>query len=136
MRKLSLCVCLILFLLASSGIHAGDGQDTELKKKYADILGKWELDLTDAGMGLLPVEIYVDNGSFFAIPGEDPPLRMVRVEGSEWKFDVDDGDSIWGLEFKKDEKGKYHTCRITNDTEGIDSGGVKIKQLPSKSLGV
>jgi hypothetical protein len=125
--KISLIMGLIFILFCSSFMPAQSDQDAKLKKQYADILGQWELDLVDAGMGMLPVEFYIDNGSFFVIPGDDPPLRMTLVEGEDWNFKVDDGDSIWTLEFSKAENGKYHKCKVINETEGIDTEGAKKK---------
>jgi hypothetical protein len=117
-------VVLVLFVLCSFSF-AMEMQDVDLEKKYADIIGKWELDLTDAGMGILPVEFYVENGAIWVIPADDPPLKLVLIEGEEWKFEVDDGDSIWRLEFIKDDNAKYHKCKVINEAEGIDTTGIK-----------
>lgn len=124
--KAAACLALVFFILCSfSFSHEMQGAD--LEKKYADIIGKWELNLTDAGMGMLPVEFYVENGAIWVIPADDPPLKMVLIEGEEWKFEVDDGDSIWRLEFMKDENGKYHTCKVINEAAGIDTTGKKVE---------
>jgi len=120
------CLALVLFVLCSFSF-AREMQEVDLEKKYADIIGNWELNLTDAGMGMLPVEFYVESGAIWVIPADDPPLKMVLIEGEEWKFEVDDGDSIWRLEFMKDDNGKYHTCKVINEAEGINTTGKKIE---------
>jgi len=120
-------LALILFILSSFSF-SWVIQEVDLEKKYADIIGKWELELTDAGMGILPVEFYVENGEIWVIPADDPPLKVVLVQGEEWKFEVDDGDTIWGLEFMKDENGKYHKCKVINEAQGIDTTGKKIEE--------
>ena len=121
------CIALILFVLSSFSF-AAISQEVDVEKKYAEIIGNWELELTDAGLGILPVEFYVENGTIWVIPGDDPPLEMVLLEGEDWKFLVDDGDSVWGIEFVKDDNGKYHTCKVTNEFQGINTTGKKIKE--------
>ena len=117
---------LVLFVLCSYSFAIGM-QEVDLEKKYADILGKWELDLIATGEGIIPIEFYAENGAIWVIPADDPPLKMVLIEGEEWKFEVDDGDSIWRLEFEKDENGKYHKCKVTNEAAGISTTCKKIE---------
>lgn len=100
----------------------------DLEKQYAPILGDYEFDMTDAGMGVMTVQIYVENDALWAWPQDmGDPGEMVPVEGEEFVFTIDSGDSgVWKLEFLKDESGKYTKCHAVNEMQGTDSTGEKI----------
>jgi hypothetical protein len=55
--------------------------DKELKKKYALILGNYEFDMTDFGMGVLTVNVYVEYGALWAFPdnSDSPGERATRI---------------------------------------------------------
>jgi hypothetical protein len=120
------CLALILSVLCSYSFAIGL-QEVDLEKKYADILGKWELDLSDAGMGDVPFECYIENGAIWIAPPYDPPFKLDFIEGEEWKFEYDGGDSIWIFEFMKDDNSKYHQCKAINEAQGINTTGKKIE---------
>jgi hypothetical protein len=109
------------------GVKSSDleKQEVDLEKKYADILGNWELDLTDAGMGMLAVELYVKDDALWILPEMDDPAKMILVLGEEWKFMVKDEGSVWEIEFMKDEHDKYHKCIVINESAGINTTGEK-----------
>jgi hypothetical protein len=98
------------------------GQEIDLEKKYADILGSWEVDLSDAGMGMLMVEFYIEDGALWALPEMGEAGQMIPVTGEEWKFTI---DSEWELEFIKDDNGKYHKCIVINEAGGINTTAQK-----------
>ena len=107
-----------------------DVETTEigLEERYADIIGKWELDLRDAGMGLLPVEFYTDGKALWMHPEMDEPGKMIVLLGEEWTFRVTDSGSVWVFEFMRDGNGRYHRCRVVNGSAGIDTIGWKRRQ--------
>lgn len=111
----------VLFVLGFVLFASGE-QNVDLEKKYADILGSWEVDLNDAGMGLLMVEFYIEDGALWALPEMDDAGLMIPVTGEEWKFTI---DSEWELEFIKDDNGKYHKCIVINETGGINTTAKK-----------
>jgi hypothetical protein len=102
----------------------------ELEKKYAPILGDYEFDLTDLGMGVVTVKFYVENDELWAWPDNaDEPGLMVPVEDEEFMFTVDAGDQgVYELEFMKDESGEYTKCRVKNEAIAMDVIGEKIKE--------
>lgn len=102
----------------------------DLEKKYAPILGDYEFDLTDSGMGVVTVKFYVENDELWAWPdnSEEPGL-MVPVEGEGFMFTVDAEDQgIYELEFVKDESGEYTKCHVKNEALAMDVIGEKIKE--------
>ncbi len=100
----------------------------DLEKKYAPIVGDYEFDMSDAGMGVMTVQMYVENDVLWAWAQDmGDPGEMVPVEGEEFVFTIDSGDSgVWRMEFLKDESGKYTKCHAVNDTMGLDITGEKI----------
>jgi len=120
----------MLFVLSFVSFASGE-QDVDLEKKYADILGSWEVDLSDAGMGTLAVEFFAKDGRLWAQRELANPDPMIPVVGEEWKFTV---DSEWELEFMKDENGKYHKCKVINESAGIDTIGVKSSALTKEGV--
>lgn len=120
------CLIVALFLFCSISYSL---QEEELKKKYAPILGQYEFDLSDLGMGVLSVEFYVEGGSLWAMAEtSNEPGEMVPVEGKEFEFTIEDPDEgTYGIKFLKDDEGKYTKCHIQNETMGMDVTGKKIK---------
>lgn len=100
----------------------------DLEKKYEPIMGDYEFDMSEAGMGIMTVQIYVENDALWAWPqGTGEPGEMIPREGEEFVFTIDEGDgSMWVLEFLKDDSGKYTKCHATNDVMGVDMMGEKI----------
>lgn len=101
----------------------------DLEKKYAPIVGDYEFDMSDAGMGVMTVEIYVENNALWAWPQEmGDPGEMIPKEGEEFVFTIEDEMSVWVLTFLKDESGKYTKCHAVNEAQGVDINGVKIEK--------
>jgi hypothetical protein len=100
----------------------------DLEKKYTPIVGDYEFDMTESGMGVLTVQIYVENDAIWAWPQDmGDPGEMVPVEGENFVFTIDAGDgSAWRLEFLKDDSGKYTKCHAVNEVMGTDITGEKI----------
>lgn len=126
MERTFIRLALVLVVLSFSVFAIGI-QEADLEKKYTDIFGKWELNLSDVKMGAVSLECYLENGAIWMAPPSDPPFKLVLVEGEEWKFEVE-GDSSWRFEFMKDDNGKYHMCKVINRAQGIDTTGKKIEK--------
>ena len=114
------------FLLTLMALPAA-AQD--LEKKYAPIVGDYEFDMSEAGMGVMTVQIYVENDALWAWPQDSgEPGEMIPVEGQEFVFTIDAGDSEWKMEFLKDESGKYSKCHAVNEVLGMDITGEKVEK--------
>ena len=102
--------------------------DEELEKKYAPILGNYEFDMSEMGMGVMTVSIYVESGSLWALPEEQGEAgEMLPVEGKVFEFTIEDSDGTFVLTFKKDENGEYTQLHAVNEMMGMDMVGIKIK---------
>ena len=124
--KYLMCLVLGIVLL---GFFANAAQtDEELNKKYAPILGNYEFDMSEMGMGVMVVSIYVENGSLWALPeSEGEAGEMFPVEGKTFEFTIENPDSTFALIFMKDENGEYTQCHAVNETMGMDMIGKKKK---------
>lgn len=119
---------LVLLLVFSTSLLLAQ-TDAELQKKYGPILGDYEFDLSDMGMGVIGINIYVEGGGIHAFPEtSSQPAEMIPVEGKIFTFSIDDpDDGHFDIFFLKDDQGKYTKCRIINEDMGMDVTGEKIK---------
>jgi len=100
----------------------------DLEKKYAPIVGDYEFDMSESGMGVMTVQIYVENGALWAWPQDmGDPGEMIPKEGEEFVFTIDGGDgSMWVLEFLTNSAGQYIKCHAVNEVMGTDITGDKV----------
>lgn len=119
---------LLLFVFQTAGL--AQAQKSELEKKYAAILGDYEFDLTEMGMGVVVVSIFCDADAIYAQPDvSDSPGEMQPVEGKEFEFIVeDDEEGRYTIKFLKDDSGKYTKCHVVNEMMGMDTIGTKIEK--------
>jgi hypothetical protein len=109
------------------GMLAFQAAAQDLEKKYAPIIGDFEFDLSEAGMGVMTVQFYMENGALWAWAQDmGDPGEMIPKEGEEFVFTIADDMSEWVLTFQKDENGKYTKCHAVNEAQGIDMIGEKI----------
>lgn len=120
-----LAMVLLLLISVSFALQT----DEELKKKYAPIIGEYEFDLVNQGMGVVRVEVYVESGALWALPEvADSPGELVPVEGKEFEFTVEDPDSgIFDCKFLKDDEGKFTKFHLKNEMMEMDVIGTKLK---------
>ncbi len=130
-RKISLALtawaALMLILAPVVPVLAQEG---DAKKTYAELLGDYEFDLADLGMGMVVMNVYAEGDSLWVWPEtSSEPAEMNPVEGEKYTFFIeDDEEGRYEVIFVKDENGKYTKCRVVNEGMGLDSTGTKIKQ--------
>ncbi|MGB2907334.1 MAG: hypothetical protein WBB73_09530 [Candidatus Aminicenantaceae bacterium] len=105
-------------------------QTGDAKNTYAELLGDYEFDLADLGMGVVVINVYVEGDSLWVWPEtSSEPAEMTPVEGEKFKFFIeDDEEGHYDVIFLKDEDGKYTKCQVVNEGMGLDSTGTKIKK--------
>ena len=115
----------VAFLLSILALPAAA---QELEKKYAPILGDYEFDLTEAALGIVTIQFYIEDNAIWAWPKDmGEPAEMIPVEGKEFVFAIEGGDGqSWKVEFQKDDSGKYTKCHTINEAMGLDVVGEKI----------
>ena len=83
LKMMCLGACFV-FLAVNPGISQEKTQD--LEKKYADIIGDYEFDMTDMGMGVVTVSFYVEGDAFWAWPSTaSSAAKLEPVEGKEFE---------------------------------------------------
>ncbi len=126
---LSLAVAAVMLLILAPAVPAL-AQEGDTKSKYAELLGDYEFDLADLGMGVVVMNVYAEGDSLWVWPetsGE--PAEMMPVEGEKYKFYIEDDDEgHYDIIFIKDEDGKYTKCRVVNEAMSLDATGTKIKK--------
>ena len=130
MKKISLLLWMVIFtisIFAQSLLSQENSQDPG--KKYAEILGDYEFDLSDMGIGILIIKFHAEDGDLWARQETSiKPGKLEPVEGKEYEFTIDDSDEgLYELKFLKDEKGLYTKCHVKNDKLGIDTIGRKVE---------
>ena len=133
LKRVSPFLCLALVLLFMSSVTLAQEKKQDLEKKYAVIVGDYEFDMTETGMGgVMIVNFYFEDGALWALPETaSEAAQMVPVEGKEFEFTIGDPDEgTYEIKFLKDENGKYTKCQVKNDVMGFDLVGKKVKKTP------
>lgn len=126
---LTLALAALCSMLCAPALMAGP-QEQDAKKKYAELVGDYEFDLADLGMGIVIINVYVEGDSLWVWPEtSSEPAEMTPVEGETFKFYIeDDEEGRYDVIFLKDEEGKYTKCRVVNENMGLDSTGSKVEK--------
>ena len=118
----ALTVFLVVLLLFTFSSFAQDKSDDALKKKYAAILGDWNVK-AEGSEGESIITFYVENGALWIMGNETS--EMDSVKGKELEFTADYPDGLWEIKFIRDENGKISKCKLENDTMGISVTATK-----------
>lgn len=118
-----------LMLVCAPMLSAGY-QEGDAKNKYVPLVGDYEFDMSDMGMGTIILNVYVEGDSLWAWPDtSSEPSELGIVEGETFKFFIDDADDgRYDVIFLKDESGKYTKCHVKNEGMGLDSIGTKVEK--------
>ena len=102
-------------------------QQSTFAKKYEVVVGDYEFDMSDMGMGVMTINVYVEDDALWAWPEtSNEPSKLEPVAGEAMKFTVEDPDEgTYDVWFLKDEKGNYSKCRVANEGQGMDITGTK-----------
>ncbi len=119
----------VVMLVIAPTLSAGQ-QEAEAKNKYASLVGDWEFDMSEMGMGTIILNVYVEGESLWAWPDtSSEPSELGTVEGEPFKFFIEDAEEgRYNIVFLKAENGKYTKCRVTNEGMGMDATGIKVEK--------
>jgi len=123
----NLWVYLGLFGLILSPVAQLGAQESAFAKKHAVVVGDYEFDMADMGMGVMIINVYIEDDALWAWPEtSNEPAKLDPVAGEAMKFTVEDPDEgTYNVWFLKDEKGNYNRCRVANEGQGMDVTGTK-----------
>ena len=115
-------------------IHVGLSHDLAAEQargnRLDSLVGDWEFDMSEMGMGTIILNVYVEGESLWAWPDtSSEPSELGTVEGEPFKFFIEDAEEgRYNIVFLKDENGKYTKCRVTNEGMGMDATGIKAEK--------
>ena len=116
-------VFLVLSFVENAPSFAGQTTDEILAKKYANILGSYSYEGTDAVS-----EIVIRQGALWADDGDGYPVELKPVGDSLEEFGGEDtNNGHFDFKFLKDEKGEYTKCHIVAAAAGLDITAIRIK---------
>ena len=119
---------LILAVLASAAEQSQTPADEALAKKYAQLLGRYDLDLTALGGDMHPTNVIVKDGRLWLDDGDGRPAAIQPVGDSGLEFEgQDDNNGLIKATFVKDETGAIVQMHLVMAGSGLDVSGKKIK---------
>ena len=119
---------LALALISVPAITAQSGADEVLAKKYANILGRYDLDLTAMGGDMHPTEVVVRDGKLWVDDGDGRPAEIKPVGDSGLEFEgQDDYNGSVKVTFIKDDAGAVVKMHLVMPDAGLDAYGNKVK---------
>ncbi len=130
-RKISVLLAawsaLLLVLVPVASVFAQVGG---AKAAYGELLGDYEFDLADMGMGVVVINVYAEGDSLWVWPETSTePAELSAVEGEKYKFFIEDPEEgRYEISFLKGEDGKYTKCHVVNEGMGMDATGTKTKK--------
>ncbi|MGD0781744.1 MAG: hypothetical protein ABSA30_02670 [Candidatus Aminicenantales bacterium] len=129
LRKAAIfAIGLSLILLAAPSLRAQTGADEALTKKYADLLGRYDLDLTAAGGDMHPTNVIVKDGRLWLDDGDGRPAAIQPVGDSGLEFEgQDDNSGPIKVVFIRDDSGAVVKMHLVMTDSGMDVFGKKIK---------
>jgi cbb3-type cytochrome oxidase maturation protein len=127
--KKAMFVLISLFLaglcLSAFSIAPLSGQDEDLKKMYAPILGEYEFTMQE---GTFYLNFYIEEGALWADSGDGQPAVMEPIEDQKFEFKAEDPQAgVFIMSFSKDDQGEYTICQVVNEGMGLEIIGTKIK---------
>jgi hypothetical protein len=129
LRKAAIfAVGLFLVLPAAPSLRAQTTADEALAKKYANILGRYDLDLTALGGEMHPTNVIVKEGGLWLDDGDGRPAAIKPVSDSGLEFEGrDDNNGLVKATFIKDDSGAVVQLHLVMPDAGLDVMGKKIK---------
>ena len=119
---------LALALISVPAMAAQSSADEALAKKYANILGRYDLDLTAMGGDMHPTEVVVRDGKLWVDDGDGRPAEIKPVGDSGLEFEgQDDNNGAVKVTFIKDDSGAVAKMRLVMPDAGLDAYGNKVK---------
>ena len=115
--------------LASGPAVAGQSSaDEALAKKYAPIIGGYELDLAALGGGLRPTDVVVRDGKLWVDDGDGRPVEIKPVGDSGLEFEAqDERNGYFTVTFIKNDLGAVAKMHLVMPDQGVDVFGNKVK---------
>jgi hypothetical protein len=120
--------CLVLARISLQAVPVQSGADEVLAKKYAKILGRYDLDLTALGGDMHPTDVIVREGKLWIDDGDGRPAEIKPVGDSSLEFEgQDDNNGAVKVTFIADDSGAVTKMHLVMPDAGLDAYGNKVK---------
>ena len=117
-----------LALISVPAMAGQSGADEALAKKYAPVIGTYELDLTAVGGDLHPTDVVVRDGKLWIDDGDGRPAEIKPVGDSGLEFEgQDDYNGTVKVTFIKNDQGAVIKMHLVMPDNGLDVFGNKVK---------
>ena len=117
-----------LALISVPAMAGQSGADEALAKKYAPVIGTYELDLTAVGGDLHPTDVVVRDGKLWIDDGDGRPAEIKPVGDSGLEFEgQDDFNGTVKVTFIKNDQGAVIKMHLVMPDNGLDVFGNKVK---------
>ena len=117
-----------LALIPVPAMAGQSGADEALAKKYAPVIGTYELDLTAVGGDLHPTDVVVRDGKLWIDDGDGRPAEIKPVGDSGLEFEgQDDYNGTVKVTFIKNDQGAVIKMHLVMPDNGLDVFGNKVK---------
>lgn len=127
-RFVAFSIAALALALTVPAMATQSGADEALAKKYANILGRYDLDLTAVGGDMHPTEILVRDGKLWVDDGDGRPAEIKPVGDSGLEFEgQDDYNGAVKVTFIKDDSGAVVKMHLVMPDAGLDVYGDKVK---------
>ena len=121
-------VGLALALVSVRAMAAQTSADEALAKKYANILGGYELDMTAMGGDMHPTDVVVKDGKLWVDDGDGRPAEIRPVGDSGLEFEgQDELNGAVKVTFIKDDRGAVIKMHLVMPDQDLDVFGNKVK---------
>jgi len=125
---LSIAALALALVFAPAMAAQTSADDEALAKKYANILGRYDLDLTAVGGDMHPTEVVVRDGKLWIDDGDGRPAEIKPVGDSGLEFEgLDDYNGSVKVTFIKDDAGAVVKMHLVMPDAGLDAYGNKVK---------
>ena len=125
---LSIAALALALVFAPAMAAQTSADDEALAKKYANILGRYDLDLTAMGGDMHPTEVVVRDGKLWIDDGDGRPAEIKPVGDSGLEFEgLDDYNGSVKVTFIKDDAGAVVKMHLVMPDAGLDAYGNKVK---------
>ncbi len=117
-----------LALVSGPAMSGQSNADETLAKKYAPIIGGYELDLTALGGDLHPTDVVVRDGKLWIDDGDGRPVEITPLGDSVLEFEAqDERNGYFTVTFIRNDLGAVIKMRLVMPDQGLDVFGNKVK---------
>jgi len=124
--RVAVVACFAPFLAINCAAPPDTSEGAPSLERSAEVLGEWELDLSDLGTDPIEIEIFAEDGLTY-VAGSFQPDPTVLTEVDSLRFSTESPvDGHIEIEFLRDENGNIGECRFVVEKVGLVASGKRV----------